>query len=385
MLAVPAAAQDDGVVSGTVINETTGEPAAAIEVTISKFADQSGASEDTTTTTADDGSYRFESLDTSDGLAYAVSVRYADVLYGSSMILLSNDPRQESDIAVFETTTDQSVVSVATRGLIVSGVDRETGVFTVTDAYTFNVAGDMTVVEGNDGYSVRFPVPDNVAEITPRPGFNFGTARVEETSVLVTTPLKPGSTTASLDYAFLYTGTAIDVPLSAAYPTEAVQVLVPAGLDDAEIVVSADGTGLVDGGVVAISGRDYHVWSASDIDSGSTFTLQFSGLPRPPATERLHTVEPAIIAALALLAAAGITVWTVVSRGLHRPRPVVLAPAAAAPLDVRRERLSVELRLLEDSWQAAEIDEESYRTGRRAILEDLRSISRQYRGLGDDE
>jgi hypothetical protein len=188
-----------------------------------------------------------------------------------------------------------------------------------------------------------------------------------------------------LDYAFRYTGTTIDVPLSVAYPTQAIQILVPTALDDAEIDIQADGVPLLDGGVVPINEREYRVWSASGLDSGSTFTLQISGLPRPHSTDQLSTIEPAIIAALALLAASCLTGWVIVSRGLHKPRPLVLAPAASAPLDVRREQLSAELRHLEVRWQAAEIDEDTYRTSRRAILEDLRRISRQYRGLGDDE
>ncbi len=354
-------------------------------MTISKFADQSGASEDTTTTTGDDGTFRFDGLDTSQGFAYAVSARYVGVLYASSMILLSTAPEQQVDIAVFETTTDQATISIPTRGLIVSAIDRETGLLSMTDAYTFEVAGDSTVVNGSDGYSVRFPVPETVDEITPRPGFNFGTARVEETDVLVTTPLKPGQTNASLDYVFEYTGSNLELPIAAAYPTRTIQILVPITLDEADISVEAEGAPLVDGGVIPINDRDYHLWSASGLEPGTTLTLTFSGLPRPPISNQLSTIEPAILAGLALLAASAITGWVVVSRGLHKARPIVIAPAAATPLDERREQLSFELRRLEATWQAGEIDAESYTTSRRAILEDLRRISRQYRGLGEDE
>jgi len=382
---VPAVAQDNGVVTGTVRNETTGEPVPDIEVTVSKFADQSGASEDTTTTAGDDGSFRFDGLDTSAGFAYAISARFMGVLYSSSMILLSNAAEQQADIVAYETTTDQSTVSIPTRGLIVSAIDRETGLLSMTDAYTFDVAGDLTVVEGSDGYSLRFPVPETVDEIEPRPGFNFGTARVEETDVLVTTPLKPGQTNASLDYIFQYTGSDLDIPITAAYPTRTIQILVPISLDEAEISVDAEGAPLLDGGVIPINERDYHVWSASGLGPGTTLTLTFSGLPRPPTSNQLSTVEPAILAGLALLAASTITGWAVVSRGLHKARPVTIAPSSATPLDERRELLSTDLRELEATWQAGETDAETYTTSRRAILEDLRRISRQYRGLGDDE
>lgn len=382
----PARAQDAGVVFGTVRNETTGEPVADIDVTLSKFADQTGAnSEDTSVTTGADGTFRFEGLDTSDGLAYAVSTRYLGVLYSTLMILLSNEAQQEANLTIYETTTDQSSISIPSRGLIVSGIDPESGELAVTDAYTFEVAGDMTLIEGNDGYSVRFPVPENVDEITPRAGFDFGTARVEETSVLVTTPLKPGQTNAGLDYTFRYTGTEIDVPITTGYPTRSLQILVPTGLNDDDIVVDAIESPLLDGGIIAINDRDYHVWSASGIEPGSTLTLSIAGLPSPPTSNTLSTVEPAILAILALLVASGLTGWVVVKRGIHKPRPVVLAPAAAAPLAERRDQLSTDLRELESRWNDGEIDEATYKASRRGILEDLRRISRQYRGLGDDE
>jgi hypothetical protein len=266
-----------------------------------------------------------------------------------------------------------------------TGLDRETGQVGFTDAYTFNVSGDHTVVEGGDGYSVRFPVPENVDEITPRPGFDFGSARIEESSVLVTTPLKPGDTNASLDYSFLYDGNSLDMPLTAGYATDSIQILVPAGLEDGEIDVTSQGTPLLDGGVVTISQREYHVWTASGLSPDATLTLTLAGLPQPPASHQLSTVEPAILAGLALVIAAAVTGWVVYSRGLYKQRPVTLSPAAAGPLDVRREQLSTELRGLEDDWQAGKLDEPTYRSSRRAILDDLRRISRQYRGLGDDE
>jgi len=384
---VTVGAQHDGTISGTITNGTTGEPVADAEVTLTKFFDQTGAnSESSTTTSGEDGTFRFDGLDTSDGLAYSVTTRYLGVRYGSSaMILISDVPEQTADITVFDTTTDQRRLTISSRALIVTGIERDTGRLTVTDAYTFQLAGGETLIEGPDGYSIRFPVPENVGEITPRAGFDFSNARIEETSVRVTTPIRPGESSAGLDYVFLYTGSQILITVEAGYLTESLQILVPTSLDDSEIDIRAEGSPLLDGGIVSISGRDFHVWSASGLAPDSPLPLTVTGLPRPPTSNTLSTIEPAILAGLALLAATAITGWVVVKRGLHRPRPVVLAPAVAAPLDERRALLSTELRDLQAQWEAGEVDEAAYQSSRRAILEDLRRISRQYRGLGDDE
>jgi hypothetical protein len=203
--------------------------------------------------------------------------------------------------------------------------------------------------------------------------------------VLVSTPLRPGTTSVVLDYSLHYDGEELELDLPTAYDTETVQILIPVGLTEEEIDVTAGSAPLLDAGVATIGGRDYHIWSVRGLSAGDQLALTITGLPRPPSANRLSTLEPAIVAGLALAIAVAVTGWIVVQRGLARPRPIALSPAASVPLDVRREQLSTELRRLEADRVAGEVDEGAYATHRRTILEELRRISRQYRGLGDDE
>ena len=78
---------------------------------------------DVTTTTAEDGSYAFDGLDTSDGLVYAVSVTYQGILYSSGMVPVGTTAQQTSVISVFETTPDQSTITLASRGLLLNAID----------------------------------------------------------------------------------------------------------------------------------------------------------------------------------------------------------------------------------------------------------------------
>ena len=47
------------------------------------------------------------------GFVYAVSVTYKGALYSSGMIRIDQNPQPIADISVYETTTDQSIVTVA--------------------------------------------------------------------------------------------------------------------------------------------------------------------------------------------------------------------------------------------------------------------------------
>jgi 5-hydroxyisourate hydrolase-like protein (transthyretin family) len=379
-------AETDGRVTGVVTNGTAGTPLANAEVVLSQFERQAPESVDITATTDSAGRFTFEGLDTAQGLVYAVSVRYERVLYSTGMIVLSEEPQQEIQLTVFETTRDESVVNIQARGVIIAGVDSEEGVVTVADVYVLHNPSTQTFIGDEEGRSIRFTIPENTLEVTPRSGFDFTGATVEDDVIYAASPLRPGTVNASLEYALPYSGTSVSIPLKANYPSGVVRVLLPvaAGLD--EIQVTGAGSTLVDQGVLDIEGRQYRVWVAGEQTAGSTLTLHIGNLPRTSLERNeLRTLEPALVALLAFVIACAVSGWVIVRRGLHRPRPIVLAPAAALPLAERRDELTQQLRELESDWQEQHVDEPAYRASRRAILEELRSISRQYRGIGDDE
>lgn len=390
---VPAtAAETNGRISGTVTNGTTGQPIGGATVTASRFDQQPTGgtmpqSIDVTTTTAEDGSYAFEGLDTADGLVYAISVSYQGILYSSGMVQISSTPEQTSDISVYETTPDQSAITLSSRGLLLNAVDRETGAATITDVFSFNNTGNMTVVAGDDGRTLRFSVPSNAAEVGPRAGFDFGTPSLEGTTVYATSPLRPGvANPASFNYTVPYSGSSFEITIAADYPTDDLRILLPADADGAGPRVSAGSRQLLDNGIVPIGGQQYHVWSTGSLAAGDSLSLRFVDLPATSAENRgLSTIEPAVIAIIALLAAAATAGWVVSRRKLYAPRPVTVAPVLAETLDARRAALTDELRGLEAAHAAGDIEEEAYRSSRRMILEDLRRISRSMRGIGDDE
>lgn len=394
ILLIPATAIADtnGRISGTVTNGTTSTPLADATVTASRFDQMpSGGtvpeSVDVTTTTASDGTYAFDGLDTSDGLVYAISVTYEGVLYSSGMVQISTTPEQTSDITVYETTADQSTITLASRGILLNAVDQESGAVTITDVFSFENTGNRTIVADEDGRTLRFSVPANSAEVGPRAGFDFGTPSLEGTTVFATSPLRPGvANPASLNYTIPYTSTTFDIALVADYPTSEMRLLLPVDANGDGPTVAAESRQLLDNGIVPIGDAQYHVWSTGSLEAGDTIRLRFGNLPSASSTGRsLSTVAPALIALLALIAAATVAGMIISRRKLDAPRPVTVSPLVAETIGERRDILTNELRALEVAHERGDVDDESYSSTRRAILEDLRRISRAMRGLGDDE
>ena len=394
ILLVPATTQADtnGRISGTITNGTTNAALADATVTASRFDQMPSGntvpeSVDVTTTTAADGSYAFEGLDTADGLVYAISVTYEGVLYSSGMVQISTTPEQTADITVYETTADQAAITLASRGLLLNAVDKDSGAVTITDVFSFENTSNRTIVADEDGRTLRFSVPANSAEVGPRAGFDFGTPSLEGATVFATSPLRPGvANPASLNYTIPYTGSTFDIELVADYPTTEMRLLLPVDANGDGPAVAAESRQLLDNGIIPIGDSQYHVWSTGSLNAGDTIRLRFSNLPSASSSGRaLSTVAPALIALLALAGAAAIAGLVISRRKLNEPRPVTVSPLIAETIDERREMLTAELRALEAAYASGEIDEATYAPSRRAILEDLRRISRAMRGIGDDE
>jgi hypothetical protein len=376
-------AAGDGRIFGTVTNGTTGAVAPGQTVTLSRFVGQT-PQEDLTTVSDASGSFEFTGLDTAPNTVYVASVNYSTVLYASGMVRIDTQPDQQANVTIFETTTDQSNLAVESRGIVITAVD--SGTVTCLDVFALNFDSDRTLVAGDDGRTVRFPVPPTASEVSPGTGFNFGSANVVGATLYSTAPLYPGESTATLNWTLPYTGDAVDLSFDNAYPTGSIRFLVPVDGEQFDDTIRVTGAGIIDGGIVAVGSANYHVWTTGSVGAGASIAVRFEDLPKTADAARgISTVEPLAVVALAVAVAAALTVWTIRRKDLLRPRPVTLAPAVAAPLEQRRESLSEQLRSLESEWSTGAIDEQTYRGDRRAILLQLRSISRQMRGVGDDE
>jgi hypothetical protein len=381
---VVAQEQFDGTISGNVINQTTGQPVSGITVTVSAFTSD-GLQAEFTGTTDEHGSFEFLELDTSDGIVYAASVSYRGVLYSTGMIQFLGGVDQTSDIDVFETTTDRSVVGVSTRGVVLSEIDSDSGTTTILDIYSMTVEGEQTFVAGDTGRSVEFPIPRNAGTPTLLPGFDFGTAVVENSILYASSPLRPPGASATISYQLQYTGNAFTLDLLNAYSTGTFRVLIPTDLTAEADSIVVSGSVLDDDGVARIGDRDYHVWTATGLRAAETVRVSFSSLPESSfAPNRLRVAEPTILAGLALVAATALTAIAIRRKKII-PVDELSGTAVMAGFVESREELVLQLQELQDEHENGMIDDELYLSERRNLLERLRIVSHQLQEPSDHE
>jgi hypothetical protein len=291
LIQAPTAAQtSDGVLTGVVTNATIEQPVAGLEVALSKF-DSTGFLDGLTTTSADDGTFRFEGLDTTDGLVYAASVSYRNVVYSSGMIQFDEGPEQQTEVLVYETTLDQGIVQLQSRGLILTGVSAADGIVSMLDVFVLQNNSALTLAPDDEAHTVRFPVPRNALDVTPLPGFNFGTPNIEGATVFATTPFQPGEQTATLGYTVPYTGTRLTIEVANVYPTAEVRLLVPVNLPEGIAAITIAGAGITEAGVVDVGSEEYRLYfGPANAQPGTRLRFTYQSLPesavQPPSPRR---------------------------------------------------------------------------------------------------
>lgn len=373
--AVDAQTQSNGKITGSVVNGTTGQFAPGLDVTLTGFTSEGVVSE-VTTMTNDDGEFVFQDVDASDGIVYAASAQWRGVLYSTGMIRFLGSTEQNVSFEIFETTTDRGVVSVASRALVLSEIDPRTGLAMMLDITVIEDTGDVTFVAGDTGRSLEFPIPRNAGRPTLLPGFDFGNAVIENATIFASSPLRPGGATATINYPVQYTGTGFNLDIQHAYPTDVFRILVPADVAGESHTIDVAGRDLEELGTQLIGDRSYMVWGVTDLQTNATVRVSFRSLPESQfKPNELRVLEPTLLAAGALVAASALTVVMVRRKHIVPVEPS-LDDAVTAGFVESREELVLQLQVLQDQYDNGMVDEETYLSERRFLLERLRTVTR---------
>lgn len=389
LLPWPVTAAETGTISGVVRNGTAGGGSVdGLTVTLRRFRGMELAQEYTATVGAD-GRFTFTDLPIADGEAYPVVVTYQGVEYSSQMIQLTQNPSVETEVAVYETTTDPGVVSIDSRSLVVAGAAPELKTVDIMDIVIVNNQSDRTYLGGPDGVVLRLPLPEGALEISPQPGFDYGQPRLEADGTLVTTgPLPPGTHNVVLSYSVPYSGTRATLTVGTAMPTGTLRVLVREG------TYELSSRSLLDSGTVEVSGVSYRVFSIDGPVVGDRAVVQVSKLPRAGGgllDLPLGPLIAAIVAGVGLVIASVLTYQIVKQRrasaeavsGVAGVEPEEGSPVGELTPGDEQLELAAALNRLDEQRAAGEIDEEIYQAQREEILGRLRALVLRQRGLDE--
>jgi hypothetical protein len=353
--AVPGAAAPTGTIRGRVINESTGEPQAGVDVVLVGADENGDDRQEITDTTDDAGRYEFGELPTGDDRFYVLDVRYEGGLFPSSAITIPADttrrPVIETQIRVWSTTTDPASIVIERDNMFV--VPNEEGVGIVESLTIANLSEDAYIGRGaaNTTDEDR-PIPSLGFSLPPGAD-ETGVSIIESDLDLpelmrtsfgfaVTTAIPPGTTDLTFSYSVPGTAGSYDLSRRALYPILDLSVYVTDPLELSSPRLSSKGE-------VDIEDKSYVRFATDDtLDAGDS--VQMLALAEAGTSPGLLLGMAGVL--LLVLGLGLFPVWTYRRRGSDGSE---VAPADGRPReDVIRE--IVEIDLSRERGELAEAD-----------------------------
>jgi hypothetical protein len=364
-----------GVITGTVVNGTTGQPVPDLPVLLG-IMDGSTVVEERSATTDAEGVYRFEGLSTEPGLVYVARAEYpAGIPYSSAVASFSADqPTLHLPIEVFDTTTDGSAIWAERVHFI---VEFAAGRALIAEMVVFSLGGNRTYIGDGTGV-LRFTLPAGAQEVVISDDEGSGRYRHTNGGFVDTWPLPPGQFVRQIlfRYALPYSGDTLQLDRTLAYPIRNINVLIsdPGGGSAQGPTLKVTSGQLMDEGVrqtpsgrfISLVGQNLPANHSIQISIANLSALTARGVVSAPMGLERASLAIAV-SAVALIAV------VVAARPLWRRR----VSSASQVASHARDSLIDALARLENAYEAGEVSEAAYRDQRRRLKAQLLDVLRE--------
>ncbi len=362
-----AAVRLNGVITGLVVNGTTGDLQGDMPALLRAFDPIDFSIGMVLTSTVNtDGSFQFDLTQVPSDWIYMASVTYNEISFSSDIASLSSSQTSaELPITIYDSTSDAAVVSIDRLHIIMDVTDN---VLEVNELYTFSNSSSQVYVgeTGNiSGGTILIPLPPQAQSPVFQRGFGSLDSFVDANELfptdqgwLDTLPLRPGPNSMNLlvRYVLPYeSGMTLAHPVP--YDTDATTVI----LSDNGVTVTGDWQ---TSGPQDMQGQSFIQYTGSSLNAGSNLTMTLAGQPRQAAASPVSSTTGIIIGGAALVVVVGVAVFAI-----QRQRQGTMQAAAAT-----REELLAELAALDDAYANGEVDAAAYQQERQQLKEELLAI-----------
>lgn len=369
---VPTGAGRLGTLSG-LVSDGSGKPAeSGLEVNLHVFSGMELVYT-ATTTLKGDGTYVFENLELTPGVAFLTTVEYSGVVYGSD-IARADESAQRLDlpIQVFESSSDISLLSVDRLHYFFEFVDEDT--LRVMELYIISNNSDKTIVPPERGQPlIRFSLPPDASALEFEEGSLGGRFLETPDGFGDAAPIRPGSGNHQVLFSYeLPYNRKLEFDRTTPLNTQAVVILAP------EDGVKIKGDNLQDSGSRSIQGVNYHMFNGAAMSAGDELHLTISGRPGGSGIKLSNAPTANLVIGLsalgAVLVVAGAWLFTRNRRFLPPARPEGSVPNADLALD-SREAVMDAILALDDLYQEGKLPEDAYLERRDVLKARLRELT----------
>jgi len=379
-----------GVVLGTVMNASRDSVAmVGQEVVLYQYVDgQEVEGPRAHTVTDGNGRFVFDELEVSERFSYYPLTVLAGIEFSGEAVQPSPASlRQRSDILVFEPTTSDSAITAAMHHVIVEpGVSaisvRETILFVNRGKYTY--VGN-TPSASNKNIVLRFAAPQEAEDLQLGGNVMSCCIVVNDNQVFDTMELKPGTRQVVMTYHLPYQGNEIAFTKAIAFPTEMLDIYLPAPLRLSASTIKREGDDGESNPALRFDGpepfqirdKNYARYQVTNVAENSRISLAITDLPAAPNDYRW-------------LAPVALVLVIIIGYVLHHRRKASQQPAQPAPgqqpatNDARRQMIQRVLQL-DEKLEAGKIDKATYRLEREKLVEAVLAMDGEDGDSGTEE
>lgn len=350
-LTAPALGASSGTVSGTVINGTSGGvPPAGLEVSVVQLDSNRKEVGRKSVRTDPQGRFATDAFQHDAQARYLIATTYLDVIY-SKLVEANLADEQPVEMKVFETTTDDTVIEVASDTItVVQGKDDEMEVLQVVRV---DNRSDRTFIgrppaSGEKGrLTVSLPLPAGAFDVSLSDTLSAKGAEASSEGMTTSEPVLPGESSYSYAYKVRVPRSGWQLRRPILYATSRIDLLI-----DDRLTTTAPGFELQER--PNLGGKTYSRYRGGPFKPGDILGADV-GFPQEGSLSGLLVGAGVSVALLLSFGAATIA-------GRRRSKP-------ATPMD--RDELIRKIAELDAAFAEGELEETTYRSAREHMKKDL--------------
>ena len=222
------------------------------------------------------GKYWLTNLPVDSSFIYYPSVNYHDIIYyGNGVRITNNQFRVQSDVVVYDTTSEKKNIFVPMEHLFLTQQGEK---ILVKEIFLFQNQGNKTYLgqkanSDNVHYVLEFPLPSGSENLEILSSEAQNSVTVENNTIYETDLLPPGSRQFSYQLQVPYSGNKWQYVRPVIYPTGGVNVFV----SDPNLTI--EGPGVMPMGDFQIKGKTFQYFSVKNLMPGMQLELTLINLP----------------------------------------------------------------------------------------------------------
>ncbi|MDA2919411.1 cytochrome c [Desulfobacterota bacterium AH_259_B03_O07] len=342
--------EDGGDINGRVLNKSTEMAAEGVELILKAYIGDRVTDERKIISDVD-GNFGFRDL--SWDRSYTISLNYKGAEYVTDKMVFSPDEDSKAiELPIYEPTDKENVLSIRESHMIVEVSDDS---ISVADLIVFNNKSKKIYI-GKDNINnggretLRINLPRDAANIRFIHGISQENVIKTNLGFSDTNGVWPGIKRVVYTYTLPYKSGSNVILKKVNYPTENFLLLV----SDSGEKVMVDG--LIGGNTVQIENENFFRWTGVDLTSGMDLKIV---IRKPLAREDL--LKWVVLGVLVLILGSGIFYSTVVRK---RESKSVDVQTKVGELERERRNLVHEIALLDDRFEAKDLEEAEYKKER---------------------